>query len=426
MHLIKNGVNLKITVASALDNNYTMPTVVMICSLLENVSEETVYEIFLLVPNNYEEENKNNFYNLIKNYPKHHISFIDMGYEFENEHVPIAHVTYPTYYRLLLPHLLCDCDKCIYLDGDMLILGDLRELYAEDIDDYYVAGVKSPSYCMTSKIREENIRRLSLSSMDQYINAGVMLMNLKKMREVSMEDDFMDMLEQNRGQTNDQDIINVQCFGFIKTLPFRFNYQLEASAMGNAALQKVFSDYEMIKNNESPLIIHYSSSSVKPWKSLEYRFSNLWWEYFRKTLYGEKELWYKQKIEMDRKEKYTEFIKKKDVLYQQNNIVLFGYSVVSLELLNKLTADGFTVTGFCDNDKQKQGLKECGLEVYSLENCFQKFDDIFFINTSQNHAEEINQQLISAGVRGDKIMEYVRKGYWLDFLRKEDMPDIYL
>ena len=55
----------------------------------------------------------------------------------------ISHITSPTYYRLLLPALLPDVEKCIYIDGDTIVDGDISKLYAEDLGDNLVAGVKA-------------------------------------------------------------------------------------------------------------------------------------------------------------------------------------------------------------------------------------------------------------------------------------------
>jgi lipopolysaccharide biosynthesis glycosyltransferase len=53
-----------------------------------------------------------------------------------------------TYYRLLLPSILSDCDKCLYLDSDIIVCGDLYELLKIEIDDSYIAGVKAPWYIL--------------------------------------------------------------------------------------------------------------------------------------------------------------------------------------------------------------------------------------------------------------------------------------
>lgn len=87
------------------------------------------------------------------------------------------HVMYPTYYRLLIADLVPLCEKCIYLDSDTLVLKDLSEFYNQNIEAYYLAGVKAAGYQINAL---QNQIRLQLDDVSHYTNAGVLLMNLKK------------------------------------------------------------------------------------------------------------------------------------------------------------------------------------------------------------------------------------------------------
>lgn len=417
--------DMKIAIASALDNNYTVPTVVMIYSLMQSASKDTVYHIFLLVPDDYKDENKSRFILLTRDFPLHQIHFINMGSLFVTQKLLIEHITFPTFYRLMLPQILNEWDKCIYLDGDMLIFSDLKVLHDIELSMYYVGGVKAPFYVRTNEIREENRKKIGIPDMDHYINAGVLLMNLKKLREDSMTKRFIELLDERKEQTNDQDIINVACYGKIKLLPFRFNYQLESACLGDEVLSSVLSYEERQMDNIMPDILHYSNSNVKPWNTLEYIYSDLWWEYFRKTSYRVEEKRRKAAIEKKRKENEERFERILEALRQERAVVLFGYSETSLELLNKLQRDFIEVVCFCDNDKKKWGKNIRGIFVESFNQCRLKYPNAFYINTSQNYAEEINRQLLDSGITNNKILNYRRNGFWLDHARKERVREIY-
>ena len=62
---------------------------------------------------------------------------------FEDVNMHIKHITQATYYRLKLPGLLLDIDKCLYLDVDIVVQNDLTELYEQDMEEYYIAGGKA-------------------------------------------------------------------------------------------------------------------------------------------------------------------------------------------------------------------------------------------------------------------------------------------
>lgn len=417
---------MKIAIASALDDEYTMPTEVMLESLLESALEETEYYIYLLVPGGYDQKNRERLTSLNRKFPGHHVMFIDMNHRFKEERLTISHVTYPTYYRLLLPDILAEWDKCIYLDGDVLVLEDLGDLYQNNIFDYYVGGVKAPFYCRTYETKEQNRKRLNLPDMDCYINAGVLLMNLRKLREEQMIPRFLSMLEREKEKTNDQDIINVQCYGKIKSLPFCYNYQVEASYLDKNTLFDIFSPLEGEFMNDKPKILHYSNNNVKPWRSLDYEYSDLWWEYFCKTSYAGEEKKRKAIINAKRAEKEKRFEQLIEKLKQEKYVVLFGYYEIGIELLKKLKRDQVQVHCFCDNDRGKWGNGTDGLAVESLENCLLKYPEAFFIITSQNYAGEIARQLEEAGVSEDRILKYRREHDWLNEARKRKIRELYL
>ena len=140
------------------------------------------------------------------------VTFVDMKDCFKDLVMTHDFISYPTYFRLLVCDLLPDYDKCIYLDIDTIVLEDLSLFYAQDIEDFYLAGVRAAGYQFNAV---HNIRRLGLPDVSDYINAGVLLMNLKKLRQDTMSKKFLDLIKE-KYHDQDQDILNVACYGKIK------------------------------------------------------------------------------------------------------------------------------------------------------------------------------------------------------------------
>lgn len=67
-----------------------------------------------------------------------------------------------------------DIDKCLYLDVDIVVQNDLTELYEQDMEEYYIAGVKAAGYYYPPEKKQRNMDRLEMPAFDQYINAGVL------------------------------------------------------------------------------------------------------------------------------------------------------------------------------------------------------------------------------------------------------------
>lgn len=112
-----------------------------------------------------------------------------------------------TLYRLMIPKLLPGVDKAIYLDADTLVTCDLWELFNREVK--MIAGIED-----TGAVTHR--RDLGL---EKYINAGVLLMNLKAIREVG--DKWLAMCNTKEYRFNDQDIINMTCD--IEYLPAYYN-----------------------------------------------------------------------------------------------------------------------------------------------------------------------------------------------------------
>ena len=103
----------------------------------------------------------------------------------------IPHINLTTYYRLLIgEYLPKEIEKCIYLDVDICVLKDLSELFLIEMKNNYIAGVVAAGYYFNEK---ENCERLNLPSMRQYVNAGMLVMNLKQIRKDNMTLKFLEL-----------------------------------------------------------------------------------------------------------------------------------------------------------------------------------------------------------------------------------------
>lgn len=255
------------------DNNYAPYMYVTMFSLLENAKDGTFYDFFLMVPSAFSPENTNKI-NSLKNRYKCDIHFMDMKDAFSDLKMQIKHITSPTYYRLLAGDLLPqNYDKCIYLDVDVIVRADLSELFSIKLGNNYVAGVNAPGYYFAEK---QNCARLGLPDMRSYINAGVLLMNLAKIRQDNMTAKFMEMAKKNYS-SQDQDVINVACHGKIKLLPPKYNALTYRLKENDPRLKELFTERDINDAINNPVIIHYADK-IKPWQNPEMFMAKYWWK----------------------------------------------------------------------------------------------------------------------------------------------------
>ena len=173
-----------IPIILASDNNYAPYMSVLMISILKNAKSNPFIDFYLLVPESFKEKYKKTIQADCRFYKNKHINFIDMQNAFSQTKRMIAHITEQSYYRLKATEILPkEYDKCIYLDIDTIVNDDLSELFSIDIEDNYVAGVKAPGYHFPEDGNRKYCERIGIPSINQYINSGVMLLNLKKIRE---------------------------------------------------------------------------------------------------------------------------------------------------------------------------------------------------------------------------------------------------
>ena len=264
----------EIPVVYAADENYLRYVAVSMESILVASKRESFYRFIILVSQNISKESCNFIENIISHYSNCSVEFKRMGNEFDNAYIRISHITVATYYRLLLPNLLPEYDKCIYLDGDTIVQEDLNELYHIDVTSYYLAGARAYIYYRDMDYHK---KRLDFAEHDtfEYVNAGVLVFNLHEMRQDNLVERFMKLLNFNF-ESQDQDILNYACRGKIKIIPFSYNMMTRYCTGKPTNFQKWVSVDELESGKRSPVVIHYADKK-KPWNDIHSFYAKNWW-----------------------------------------------------------------------------------------------------------------------------------------------------
>ena len=232
----------------AINNAYTQHAYVSIISVLKNNQNEAIH--FYIMSNDLSEKNKNLFSELEKKFNNCQLTFFDMDEsQFSHLKLNISHIGCQTYFRYLIPELAPNLNKALYLDADLVVNDSLIDLWNTDISNDYAAGVRD-SYI-------ENIhysQKPGLFARDLYVNAGVLLLNIQKIRQDNKTKElFLNTKKfENIIEYQDQDIINITFKGKIKSLPQKYN----------------FTQYDISNSDEVALhqacIIHFTGAK-KPW-----------------------------------------------------------------------------------------------------------------------------------------------------------------
>ena len=214
----------EIPVFFSTDDNYIPYLDVAISSLIANASEDFRYRIIVL-NTGLSKENTD----LVKKKESSDfiIEFIDISDRLGNiksRFKDVYHFSLASYYRLFIASLFPEYDKVIYLDCDLVILGDISELYEINIGENILAAAPEQFVRSTAEFRIYAERALGLNP-DFYVNSGVLLMNLDEFRKRRIEDRFVELISKYDFDLLDPDqaYLNYLCRGRIHVLPNGWN-----------------------------------------------------------------------------------------------------------------------------------------------------------------------------------------------------------
>jgi lipopolysaccharide biosynthesis glycosyltransferase len=250
----------QVHVACAADDSYVTHLGVMLYSLFENNSAS--FHIHLL-SSSFSESNTETIHNLCDKF-SHEFTMHRIDAGLFKDFYTSKHITIATYYRILLPEILDQSlDKVIYLDSDMVIVGNIEPLWEIDIDNKALAAVSEPSF--------NDYERLSLPVKHGYFNAGVLVINIKYWRAKQATVQLKRYIIANAQKLNfwDQDALNA-CFNeeWI-TLKPKYNQQGSFFCIPRKKLLNTYTKSDLNEALVNPVIIHYTGS-VKPWHDFDY------------------------------------------------------------------------------------------------------------------------------------------------------------
>jgi len=241
----KNEVNVLYTT----DDGYFGPTLVSMQSALDSKNSDTFYNFHIMVDGKFSNHQKlDKFAN--NNEKSCNVTTYNMGTDFADDWTS----SWPPsmYYRLKAASVLHDIDRCIYIDGDTLIIGDLTELYDINLANSYLGGV----------VDAWNDRL----DIPDYINSGVALMNLKKIRDDGKEETLLEHVHKNTRHRQwglpDQDIWNLVFCGHIKMLSIKYNF------MTNLFMYYTRQHYPINYSQDICLNQQYTDDREWPWTTL--------------------------------------------------------------------------------------------------------------------------------------------------------------
>lgn len=166
------------------------------------------------------------------------------------------------YYRIFAAQFLPEhLDRILYLDGDIVVINPLEELYHMDFGDHYFCACTHVGKVM----KKINQVRLGIKEDSNYYNSGILLMNLEKLRKEQDTEEVLQYAVEKRQSLMlpDQDVITALYGNQIKSIDtLKYNINDRILLMHNAKVENEKIDVDWVRKNS--VIIHYFGRN-KPW-----------------------------------------------------------------------------------------------------------------------------------------------------------------
>jgi len=248
------------------EDAYCRHLAVVMVSVMENTKDEVNFHI--LCDENLSKENQKKLENLAKRYRSQiYFYFVILPMEMRTLSV-VRFLSKGALYKFLVADVLPkNVEKVLYLDTDLIVHLDIKELFSICVDNYAIAAVKDTGVKTHPDIYHREIH----VNLNKYFNSGVILFNLKKMRQ---NYELCKQASEVLGKYPNEP--------FVDQPPF--NYILQNDCL---FLDDKYNTFPNAIHKTTDRCIFHFAGAYKPWKSRNFPVDQLYWKYFLLTPWGE-------------------------------------------------------------------------------------------------------------------------------------------
>lgn len=283
-------------VAVATDELYTMYTGIMLYSLFDNNRDFDSITVHVL-DNGMTYDGKTKLNDIADSFGRY-VCYYDcskIGDWLGSDVISIfktsdTNVSITAYARLFLPEIIDrNIEKILYLDADGIVLRSYKRLWKMEIERYTVLGV-------IDNVDEKAKKYIGLDNNYGYINSGVLLMNLKRLRERDFISEMKRYIYKYNGHVyhHDQGIINGvlnDSIGYLtpeyNMMSFMYEYKKASSIQRRYGISNYYTDEQMNFAKRAPVFIHFTEGNMqRPWiKNCRNPMRSVWRSYRDKTVW---------------------------------------------------------------------------------------------------------------------------------------------
>lgn len=366
-------------------------TSVSICSLIENADKTATYDIRVIYTDLTDDHIKllcslSNSYATVRT-----IDITDWveSIDFDNKYTENCFIqNREIFYRLYLSELK-DIDRVVSIDGDTVVLGDIKELYDTDLQGNVLAATKNQD---ESREIKEHLPKCNLS-IEKYFNSGVLVVDLKQYRDLKVTEKSLRLFDvPNPYRFPDQDALNILLENKVHYIDSTWN-------------RTCISFFEQLKKTKTvPKIVHYAGK-YKPWTFLDVQHGEYFWKYAKKLNFTEDDLCTEPRTYLA-KYFFNEFLFPYKKIEKDSSVILYAGGDVGYAFRKQLEfTDYCNVVMHCDKNYADPVLK-CNIDyvISPPEDILTATYDTVLICAYELHiCKAIEKDLIAMGVPAEKI-----------------------
>lgn len=380
--------------------NYTY---VAICSLIEN-NDNYGIDVYILVKNM-----SGDTTDVLESLSTENISVkcIFLGeYLKDNDLRGIKHLSPEALFRIFIPKVIPNIKRVLYLDSDILIRRELKELYDVDLNGHIIGATRE----YKTFFAKEHAESIGMTDCDEMFNSGVLLIDCEKFEKNSVRDRSLELLTDDYKNIRrryiflDQDILNCVLEGDVQWVDSHWNVQTQYLNKPYVFRQEsFFKEYEALCEN--PWIIHFAGEN-KPWSDLKVPHSQLYWDAVRKSDRAYEILedeFIKKTKAFDDMNCFRRFRFPYEQVRAGSSVVIYGAGMVGRDFINQLDQTDYAEVVMCvDKNHDKIDDKIRGINDLILGNA--EYDYVVIAIESENISNSVKEDLIKLGISKEKIV----------------------
>lgn len=267
---------------------------IMIRSMIVNASPERRYD-FIILYNDISEKNRGLIASAARGKDNVSVRFARVCEYFDADKLFVdQHLSVETYYRLIIPEIMPEYHKILYLDCDMVADRDVAELYDMDLAGCVIGAAKDIDVAGQVNLRQNDwdqyaVRELGLDCAFDYFQAGVLIIDLERLRETATLEEMIHLALSRKWRCHDQDVLNVVCKNQVHYIPQQWNTLMDWQEPGRSRMdilkmapRELYTEYAEAR--KAPYLIHFAGYQ-KPWDVVDCDFAEYFWEYAKLSPY---------------------------------------------------------------------------------------------------------------------------------------------